>query len=315
MTLGEDKMKRTIFGLTVAALLAPALIAVTAPEAQAAKSAVDVAGTITVTETADYASGDNTLHHRASMVLALPGPMQWVYSGTSSELSSVDATIQSINYTHEETWPTPDDTICHRNRTITGWIGGDPPVVGVSFSSPSRDQLSGKAKAYAGLYDSRSMAIVTYGGDCGGFDETYDVIDKQDQFNPWRKGLFSSWMVDNADPKVVVSPEWINFKKVDSRWVSQGTKTLKSGNYTVKVSWNLTSKVPSTRCAVPKSKTVKNKTVKQTKKIINKAGFKPGKTHRSQTKGVKRGRVFALSAEMFASEARCGSKVEIYVRK
>lgn len=189
-------------------------------------------------------------------------------------------------------------------------------MVGVSFSSPSRDQLSGKAKAYVKLYNSGPKATVTYSGNCGGFSDDFDVIDNQDQFNPFRKGLFSSWRVANTDSKVVVSPEWINLKKVGSRWVSKGTKILRSGGfYTVSVAWDLGSKTPSTRCAVPKTKTVKNKTVKKTKSIIKTAGFKPGKTFRSKTKQVKRGRVFALTAEMFGTEARCGSKVDIYGRK
>lgn len=97
-------MKRTLVGLAVTALLTPALIAISAPEAQAGQSPVDVYGTITITETADSVSDDYTLYHRASMQLALPGPMQWVYSGTSADLSTVNATVRSISYTHNETY-------------------------------------------------------------------------------------------------------------------------------------------------------------------------------------------------------------------
>src|SRR5690606_25092364 len=113
----------------------------------------------------------------------------------------------------------------------------------------------------------------------------------------------------------LVSPEWITFKKVGSRWVSQGTKVRTSGAYRLTVAWNLSSAIPSTECIVPKPKKVKDKTLKQAKKIVKKAGFKPGKAMRVSHNKGKRGRVFGLQAKMFGTEAPCGSKVHMYIRK
>lgn len=307
-------MKRVFVCSGVVGLLGSALVGASATQAQAAygDSIVDLAGTITIVESADTATADSSYHHRASMQLALQGPMYWLHSGTGSEMSYTSAAVQSISYVHNMTY-VEGDIACSRNWNLTGWT--TTPTVRISFGSTGRDQLSGKTKAHLELYNDSVQATAWVGGSCGGYPENLSIIDRQDQFAPTKKGIFSSWQVDNTESEVVVSPEWITFTKAGSRWVSQGAKTVNSGAYNLTVSWNLTSKVPSGQCVVPASKKVKNKTIAQAKKVIKKAGFKPGKAMRTKHHKGKRGRVFGLQAKMFGKEAACGSKVHMYVRK
>lgn len=322
-------MKKSMAWLTTSALLSGCVagtVAMAAPASAATRA--DMRGTITVTETADYSNEPGHFYHlRTMMQVALPGTLQ---QSTGQDTWTTDAApITALEFERNATnWDYDNERWCPVSSRYVGWQPGlnetgpnyPYPTMGVSIGSTGLDQLAGKAKLDVSFYDSAfgfPKVSTTYCDGSSMEDQWRWIIDKHDQFAPYNYGLMGSWEVDNTPSNRLLSPQWIQFKKVGSQWRSQGSRTVDWGAYHMTVAWNLVSDAPSNQCVVPKAKKVKNMTVKQAKKIVKKAGFKPGKTLRSSqaSRKIKHGRVFALQAKMFGTEAPCGSKVHMYVRK
>ena len=322
-------MKKSMTWLTTSALLGGCVagtVLMAAPASAAIRA--DMRGTITVTETADYSNEPGHYYHlKTLMQVALPGTLQ---PSTGVDTWTTDAAaITALQFERNNSyWDDDNQKWCPVSNRYVGWQPGandtgpvQPyPTIGVSIGSTGLNQLSGKAMLDLSFYDSAfgfPKVTTTY---CDGstFEDQWRwIIDQHDQFAPYNSGLLGSWEVDNTPSDRLLSPQWIQFKKIGSQWRSQGSRTVNSGAYHMTVAWNLTSDAPSSQCVVPKPKKVKNKTVKQAKKIIKRAGFKPGKAMRTTQGGrkIKHGRVFGLQAKMFATRAPCGSKVHMYVHK
>lgn len=169
----------------------------------------------------------------------------------------------------------------------------------------SKNELTRRSPAELRLLD-RGPAALLLSGDCGGGERSVSPVPFVGSDNQGGEvlGLYERVVIGLGNLETATSV---------SRTGRYAAGPFGSGAKTVTVSWNLRSKSPSRFCKVPPRRLVKGKTVGAGRRLLRRAGLRPGGLIADwSARSVRPGRVTGYATGGPVPGARrCGSKVSI----
>jgi hypothetical protein len=299
--------------------LAGALVALPAPGPALAVEppAGDLSGHLTVREvTSDPEQG---LAKDVTVRWDLGGPLYasgWAYEAAATP--SVHGYARRVTYTMES-----GETVCDEEQ-FAGWLR--PPDEEVSWDMPKQDRLRNRAVGILRLRSLQSMAVMT-SSDCGGANpsDPYEVPLIHDP--PGTTVLPPRAVIGEGDwsnraPTAYLAPDRIVMRRERGVWRSTGTQVREApaGGADVPkritIAWELSSRRPSRHCALPADRLVRGRTVAHARRVLRRAGLRPGRVAPGFDGRVRRGRAVGLLAFPERPGAvPCGTAVGIQVAR
>lgn len=300
-------------------LVAAAAGAVLAVPAQA----LDLSGTITVRETSTKDIGGS---REVTTVWTLTGRLA---RGRAPATPEVRVYADRTQYTLADGEP-----VCYQER-FDGWVPGpqNPVTQIVAIDLRAKDMLRRRARGIVTLADSGPLAL-TSGGPCGEFlpNDPERLVGSSNQgdgiYRDALMGLGNLELrrrnsVGTIGAQEYLAPGLVTFRLAGGRWRADGVR-VRSGRYsagvygtgarTVRVEWHLRSRNPAAECLLPPRSRVRGRTLAQVRRILRRAGLRPGRPLADPWARAPRGRVAGLFTLGFDS-LRCGSRVSPVVRR
>jgi hypothetical protein len=318
-----------------AARALPAFSLVLALGSAAPAQALDLSGTITTREIQRSSDGHDSKD--VTVVWHLSGSLE-----ESAGFGEVAARPQVVSY-HDRTAYTTElgDPVCY-SREFGGWVQGaqNPVQQRIAFTMASRNHLTRRSPAELRLLD-RGPAARLLSGDCAGGERSVSEVPFIGSDNQGGEvlGLYDRVLIglgnletatgreitQHGPASAYLAPGRVSFRLTKGRWrsVSSVSRTgtyaagiFGSGTKTVTVSWNLRSRTPGKFCTVPRRRLVKGKTVGAARRLLNRAGLRPGGLIPDwSARSIRPGRVTGYATGGPVSGAqRCGSKVSMWFR-
>jgi hypothetical protein len=309
-------------------------IGMLAAGAAAPAHALDLSGTITTREVQRSSDGHDTKD--VTVVWHLSGSLS-----ASSGFGEATARPEVLSYQDRTAYTTEfGDAVCY-SREFGGWVEGaqNPVEQRIAFTMASKNELTRRSPAEVRLLD-RGPAALQLSGDCGGERSvsTVPFVGSDNQggevLGLYRRVMIGLGNLETATgrtvtqyggPSAYLAPGRVSFSLADGWWRSASSVSrtgryaagvFGSGTKTVTVSWNLRSKSPSKFCKLPARRLAKGKTVGAARRLLHRAGLRPGGLIADwSARSVRPGRVtgYATGGPVPGAQ-RCGSKVSIWIR-